>query len=517
MFYCYFHKFPQQLSVFLSQQKSLLPPPNHHNVPEAVQSESEHEEKAEERRGEEKRGEGRSFIMAEGKHPVSEIYSTGNHLGSAGAEMEDDNEPPIISLSKSFTDMASGPPQRMELAWCWQDIRKSASSSVCPQRPASLGGPVSGIPVSLEFEQGSACSGNSTPETVIWRGGTTRPWSITEDSPARRTPTQELLLGRQRAYTSERCTPCSPSVHSNLRMECLEGMETCCQGRVTGENLKACNCSRMVCGVVSPALDCSCLRSAHSLVQQGVDADVCHYLPGANTCRSACVSVRNSCAVVPCGGHLIACGGSPCPGQRSQRQSNLLGFPPLVSSVSETGLNNRATGHCCGPELGGKNSTTVRLDHSSQSGYYRRTMRDAFTMTLQHDFREVGVQTMSTDSLVSPLSNMFPDISLTDGLGSDTYPTVEDVGPRSPVKEVEWDAEGMTWEVYGASLDPEELGLAIQRHLELQIKETAAAAAEKKSAENNCVSTQQSKRKSGRVVRSLHSPACCSRSSTVED
>ncbi|XP_036428474.1 uncharacterized protein LOC118809356 isoform X2 [Colossoma macropomum] len=469
--------------------------------------------------------------MAEGKRPVSEIYATGNHLGSAGAEMEDDHEPPIISLSKSFTDMASGPPQRMELAWCWQDIRKSASSSVCPQRPASMGGPVSGIPVSLEFEQGSACSGNSTPETVIWHGGTTRPWSITEDSPARRTPTQELLLGRQRAYTSERCTPCSPSVHRNLRMECLEGMETCCQGRVTGENLKACNCSRMVCGVVSPALGRSCLRSAHSLVQQGVDADVCtfkgegHGLPGANTCRSACVSnalntgsVRNSCAVVPCAGHLIslpACGGSPCPGQRSLLHSNLLGFPPLVSSVSETGLNNRAAGHCCRPELGGKNSPTIRLEHSSQSGYCPQTVRDAFTMTSEHDFREVGVQTMSTDSLVSPLSNMFPDISLTDGPGSDT----SDVGPRSPVKEVEWDAEGMTWEVYGASLDPEELGLAIQRHLELQIKETAAAAAEKKSAENNCTSTQQSKRqrKSGRVGRSLRSTACCSRSNTVED
>ncbi|CAF94536.1 unnamed protein product, partial [Tetraodon nigroviridis] len=41
----------------------------------------------------------------------------------------------------------------------------------------------------------------------------------------------------------------------------------------------------------------------------------------------------------------------------------------------------------------------------------------------------------------------------------------------SPVKEVKWDAEGMTWEVYGASVDPEELGLAIQRHLELQIRE----------------------------------------------
>lgn len=469
--------------------------------------------------------------MAEGKRPVSEIYTAGNHVGSTGAEMEDDHEPPIISLSKSFTDMASGPPQRMELAWCCQDIRKSASSAVCPQRPASMGGPVSGIPVSLEFEQGSTCSGNSTPETVIWRGGTSRPWSITEDSAARRTPTQELLLGRQRACTGERCAPCSPSVNKNLRMECLEGRETCCQGRMTGENLKACNCSRLVCGVASPALGTRpCLRSAHSLAQQGVDADNCyfkgdpHHLPGANSCRSPCVnnalntgSLRNSCAVVPCPGHLIslpACAGSPCPGQRSLLHSTLLGFPPLVSSVSETGLNNWVAGHCCGSELSGKNSPNLIPDQSIQSGLCHQKVRDASTMTSAYSFREVGVQTMSTNSLVSPLSYMFT------GPGSESSQAVENMGLRTPVKEVEWDAEGMTWEVYGASLDPEELGLAIQRHLELQIKEAAAIAAEKKtSEENNCAPVQQSKRqsKSGSVVRLLRSPACCSSSSTVDD
>ncbi|XP_072522908.1 uncharacterized protein [Salminus brasiliensis] len=476
--------------------------------------------------------------MTDGKRPMSEIYATRNHLHSTEAEMQDDNEHPIISLSKSFTDMASGPPQRMELAWCWQDIRKSASSAVCPQRPASMGGPGRDVQAPLEFEQGSTYSGNSTPETVIWRGGTTRPWSITEDSPARTTPTQERFLGRQRAYTSERCTPCSPAMHRDLRMECLEGRETCCQGRMTGENLKGCSCSRMVCGMMSPALGTRpCLRSAHSLAQQGVDAEVCTlkgdglHLRGSNTCRAACVSnalnagtLGNPCAVVPCPGHLISlptCGGSPCSGQRSLLHSTLLGFPPLVSSVSETGLNNRAAGHCCGSELGGKNPSALRINHSNQSGFCNRTMRDASTMTSEHDFREVGVQTLSTDSLVSPLSSMFPEITLTGGPGSDIFPAAEDTGTRTPVKEVEWDAEGMTWEVYGASLDPEELGLAIQRHLELQIKETAAAAAEKKSSsvENNrhMSAHQSKKRKGGSVVQSLRSPACCSRSSTVED
>lgn len=39
------------------------------------------------------------------------------------------------------------------------------------------------------------------------------------------------------------------------------------------------------------------------------------------------------------------------------------------------------------------------------------------------------------------------------------------------VHDVVWDEQGMTWEVYGASLDPESLGFAIQSHLQCKIKE----------------------------------------------
>ncbi|CAN0440946.1 unnamed protein product [Lampetra planeri] len=42
---------------------------------------------------------------------------------------------------------------------------------------------------------------------------------------------------------------------------------------------------------------------------------------------------------------------------------------------------------------------------------------------------------------------------------------------KSPVREVRWDDKGMTWEVYGASMDVEVLGLAIQKHLEQQIEQ----------------------------------------------
>ncbi|XP_048189822.1 G protein-regulated inducer of neurite outgrowth 1-like [Perognathus longimembris pacificus] len=40
-----------------------------------------------------------------------------------------------------------------------------------------------------------------------------------------------------------------------------------------------------------------------------------------------------------------------------------------------------------------------------------------------------------------------------------------------PVRDVKWDEKGMTWEVYGASMEVEVLGMAIQKHLERQIEE----------------------------------------------
>ncbi|XP_060621586.2 G protein-regulated inducer of neurite outgrowth 1 isoform X1 [Anolis sagrei] len=56
-----------------------------------------------------------------------------------------------------------------------------------------------------------------------------------------------------------------------------------------------------------------------------------------------------------------------------------------------------------------------------------------------------------------------------------SYPEVHVKGAQEetpePVKEVSWDEKGMTWEVYGASMEVEVLGMAIQKHLEKQIEE----------------------------------------------
>ncbi|XP_075756824.1 G protein-regulated inducer of neurite outgrowth 1 [Pelodiscus sinensis] len=56
-----------------------------------------------------------------------------------------------------------------------------------------------------------------------------------------------------------------------------------------------------------------------------------------------------------------------------------------------------------------------------------------------------------------------------------SYPEVRVKGaqeePPEPIREVSWDEKGMTWEVYGATMEVEVLGMAIQKHLEKQIEE----------------------------------------------
>lgn len=170
---------------------------------------------------------------------------------------------------------------------------------------------------------------------------------------------------------------------------------------------------------------------------------------------------------------------------------NQLTSPRLTSSISETRLDAKHLLPCCS------------LTSSWMAGP-RQDVRDAGTMTVHTELRDVGVQ--AGDS-VPP--HVFPHICLAEKSHGNAKDQRAEAAPRSPVKEVKWDAEGMTWEVYGASVDPEELGLAIQRHLELQIKETASHAA--KVSLQNTNTSKQSQRKRSRMGGFLQGPACCGR------
>ncbi|KAM3862559.1 GRIN2-like protein [Diretmus argenteus] len=219
--------------------------------------------------------------------------------------------------------------------------------------------------------------------------------------------------------------------------------------------------------------------------------------------------------------------------------TNLLTLPRLISSVSETGLDAKRLLGCCnlncswmdsftaggGPDSQQRCGGVERCSSLSSPG--RTTTRNMGTMTAHKELKDVGVQTSQTVSEAG-LLHLFPQICLVEENGNkitgDQSTTTEaDGGSRqggaqkSPVKEVKWDAEGMTWEVYGASVDPEELGLAIQKHLELQIKETASRAA-KLSRQDTNTSRQSSdtahKRRS-RMMGSLR--PCCTCTTTAAD
>ncbi|KAF7663562.1 hypothetical protein LDENG_00207410 [Lucifuga dentata] len=217
--------------------------------------------------------------------------------------------------------------------------------------------------------------------------------------------------------------------------------------------------------------------------------------------------------------------------------------PRLISSVSETGLDAKHLLRCCNlncswvssfspPGVAPQSQQHVGGEEccSFSIGQVGITTRDTGTMTTSKELRDVGVQTGHTeDQALHMPPHVFPHICLAgEGRGgatcshsaTDTDSDRKTGGtPKSPVKEVKWDAEGMTWEVYGASVDPEELGLAIQRHLELQIKETASRAA-KLSRQNTNTSRQSGStgchRKRSRMMTSIRTSACCARTTAAD-
>lgn len=88
------------------------------------------------------------------------------------------------------------------------------------------------------------------------------------------------------------------------------------------------------------------------------------------------------------------------------------------------------------------------------------------------------------------------------------------------VRDVVWDEQGMTWEVYGASLDPESLGVAIQNHLQRQIREHEKSIKAQSSQARRSISSDASSHKKlkGRqhsvlqsMLQTFRRPNCCVR------
>ncbi|NXF06649.1 GRIN2 protein, partial [Smithornis capensis] len=222
--------------------------------------------------------------------------------------------------------------------------------------------------------------------------------------------------------------------------------------------------------------------------------------------------------------------------------SDILTYPKLVSSVSESGLDAKKVLKCCNvpgeqlqhaqhctqQERAAPEAKAACIALSSQQGAGMVvTTKDMWTMTSMNDLtkglkpplehRDAEVQTLPTmeckSVATSPAaaaeghSHVFPEVNLEQDLEA----------PKSPVREVRWDDEGMTWEVYGASVDPEVLGVAIQKHLEFQIEQcqTEPAGVTEKSHEETSSEKMGKKRPFRTMMHSLRYPSCCARSSTA--
>ncbi|NXY92129.1 GRIN2 protein, partial [Alcedo cyanopectus] len=234
-----------------------------------------------------------------------------------------------------------------------------------------------------------------------------------------------------------------------------------------------------------------------------VDATIpayCHSLP----IPSIQLVPRLVCSVSESGKEQAAPGYFP-----SFSTSDILTYPKLVSSVSESGLDAKRVLKCCsipGEQLqpaqhcsqqdrAPPETKAACVALGSQPGEARlMTTKDMWTMTSLNDLtkalkpplecRDAEVQTLPPleckSVATSPATaaeghwHLFPEVNLEQDLEA----------PKSPVREVRWDDEGMTWEVYGASVDPEVLGLAIQKHLEIQIEQFQAEP-EKPGEKNN--------------------------------
>ncbi|KAK7161301.1 hypothetical protein R3I94_004091 [Phoxinus phoxinus] len=99
---------------------------------------------------------------------------------------------------------------------------------------------------------------------------------------------------------------------------------------------------------------------------------------------------------------------------------------------------------------------------------------------------------------------------------------VEKAKQSKSVNDVVWDEQGMTWEVYGASVDPESLGFAIQSHLQCKIKEHEKIITQ--TVIRKSLSSPPGKKNKRRQVninlrsmfQNVRRPNCCARPSVLE-
>lgn len=526
---------------------------------------------------------------------VSQSVSYSSEPGAVRQEDEDDRAP-IFSLSKSSMDvvMATGPPHKRDPDWTTMDLRRSSSTNTHTEQNSvmlqklhphtrqhiratnSLQLPLTTQSVDMHnrpahsdhwignMQRWSACSGSahsrsSTPETIIWKAGTSRPSSLTQDasfSAALESPLSKLSSqpSTPSPFISPLYTPTLPPVDI-LTSSSSQTLSTNQQEDVLvsspGPSLVQTHAS------ISPDLHQltstedegflennllsfqfpSPIPSSDSLAEGGVSSD--HGCLVDNVTEQlhspGDMQLSEGGAVSPLQMFDYVTPNSPAEGQESGKGDSVchLELPwqpgksclavhgwksPLVSSLSDSQL-----GGCCRSNWHTREGTTKEPK--------AEVFREEGTMTSQLEMVDAAVQTVSpagswwdlrrnvsasnmeshsilgsppgsrldlkssvgsNSNLVSPSSSMFPVSSGEEEERQQDDPTwdlnsasshdlerkrsclkmqaeeTNEVGRRSSMKQVQWDEEGVTWDVHGASVDPEVLSTAILKHLELQ-------------------------------------------------
>ncbi|XP_044033737.1 uncharacterized protein LOC122867255 [Siniperca chuatsi] len=542
--------------------------------------------------------------MARPRRPASESYqpvcysgsqsvSFSSEAGIVGLEDEDDRAP-IYSLSKSSIDVVvpMGPPHKQDLRrssstnthseqnsmtfqqlhpHMWQHINANGHQLSLTAQNMDVHSPP---PLSerwiTNMQRWSRCSGSthsrsSTPETVVWKDGTSHPssqdttYSAVPDSPMSKPTTSSTTPS---PFISPLQTPTLPpldlltSSSSQLTLRTHQQKDLLVSLPIPSPLL-----SPLQANSSSPLPSNS--PDLHQLTRTEDEGFLENNLlfftfpspiPSSVSLAGGGVSSDPGCLAddeieklqSPGGTQLSEGGGvrspvqmfnyltpnSPAEGQESGRgasvchlelpwqpgQSCLTGRgwrSPLVTSLSDSQL-----GDCCRCNLNTREDTTKAPKVEM--------FRDEGTMTSRLELVDAAVQTISpigslwglrrnistsnmdshsilgsppgsrlnlkssvgsNSNLVSPSSSMFPVSSREEEerQGDDlTWDSAsfdlerrrsclkihgeerDEHGRRSSMKQVQWDEDGMTWDVFGASVDPEALTTAIQKHLELQ-------------------------------------------------
>ncbi|NXA36511.1 GRIN3 protein, partial [Eudromia elegans] len=188
---------------------------------------------------------------------------------------------------------------------------------------------------------------------------------------------------------------------------------------------------------------------------------------------------------------------------------------PAAVSVKGSSEDSGATGQ--GAEQG---ETSQALESSARSSARVTPLAEASAAPQQQGLRakESGRE---RDAAAPPASaRALPGLGESKRQPTPAMEAKVQVKQSKHVRDVVWDEQGMTWEVYGASLDPESLGIAIQNHLQRQIREhekliRAQNTQNRKSISSDTSSNKKLKGRQHNVFQSMlqnfRRPNCCVR------